>query len=249
MATKQTYLGVGRVSLAKYGSTDPLLFVGNVSQLDLAPEEDEQSVTDYTQPGGGKYDSVRRIKAVGLTMVQWDLSALNLARGLRGSTSTLATDTIADEVVTARLGGLVELARIPDPADTLEVTNSAGSTTYVEGTDYERSAAGFVPLSTGTITEAQSLKASYTALETDVLEALTSSSDSYRLIFEGLNEAESGTPVIVRIHRAKFGPLQNLPLIGDAFASITISGDCLSDPTITGAGKSKYFKVERAKAA
>lgn len=248
MATKQTYLGVGKVYLKRHGSTDPMLFVGNVSQLDLAPEEDEQSVRDYTQGGGGKYDSVRRVSAVGMTMTQWDLSGVNLARALRGTTSTLATAPIADEAVVGYLGGLVELARLPDPTVAMTVTNTGGVTTYVEGDDYERTAGGIVVLEAGDITDGQALEVSYTALATDVVEALTESADNFRLVFEGLNEAESGNPVIVRIHRVKFGPLQTLPLIGDGFASITVSGDVLADTSITGAGLSRYFKIERATA-
>lgn len=246
--TKQTYLGVGKVYLALYASTDPLLFVGNVSQLDLGVEEDEQSLRDYTQPGGGEYDNVRRVSSVTLAMTQWDLSKENLSRALRGSSSSLAGAAITDEAVVARLGGLVELARLPDPAVALTVTNTAGSTTYLLGTDYERTPSGFIPLESGAITEAQALEVSYTALATDVVEALRSADQSYRLVFEGLNEAESGRAVVVRINRAKFGPLQNLPLIGDGFASITVNGSVLADPAVTAVGRSKYFRIERATA-
>lgn len=249
MSTKQTYFGVGKVYIAPHGGTAPLLFVGNCSQLDLAPEENEQSIQDFTALGGGKYDSVRRISGVGLTITQWDLSAANLARALRGTASSLAGAAIVDEEHQVLVGGLVELTRIPDPTVAMTVNGTGGAPTYVAGEDYERTPSGLVILEGGTLTDADPIEVSYTALATDVVEALTQADGNYRLVFEGLNEAESGSPVVVRVHRVKFGPVQTLPLIGEAFASITVAGDALADTTITGAGLSRYFKVERAVAA
>ncbi|WP_293373624.1 hypothetical protein [Nevskia sp.] len=249
MATKQTYYGVGKVYLAAYGGLLPLLFVGNCSQLDLAPEENEQSIQDFTSLGGGKYDSVRRVAGVGLTITQWDLSAANLARHLRGTASTLAAATITGETHTAQVGGLIELARLPNPAVAMTVTGTGGTPVYVAGTDYERTPAGIVILEGGTLDDDDPLVIGYGALATDVVQALTQADGNFRLVFEGLNEAESGSPVIVRCHRVKFGPLQTLPLIGEGFASITIAGDVLRDTSITGAGLSPYFTVERALAA
>lgn len=244
--TKQTYYGVGKVYLAPYDGSGPLLFVGNCSQLDLAPEENEQSVQDFTSLGGGKYDSVRRVSGVGLTITQWDLSAANLARHLRGTASTLASATITGEVHTAQVGGLVELVRLPNPAVAMTVTGTGGTPTYAAGTDYERTPAGIIILAGGALGDDDPIIVNYGALATDVVQALTQADGNFRLVFEGLNEAESGSPVIVRCHRVKFGPLQTLPLIGEGFASITIAGDVLADTTITGAGLSRYFKVERA---
>ena len=57
-----------------------------------------------------------------------------------------------------------------------------------------------------------------------------------------INEAQSGDPVVVTVHRAKFGPAADLAMIGDEFAELTLTGDALKDTTITTAGLSQYFK-------
>lgn len=246
MSKKYTYLGRGKTYLQAYGSTDPLLFVGNVSKLDFSPQEDEQSVRDYTRAGAGKYDSVRTITGVQIAMTQWDLSPDNLKRALRGTSAAVTSSVVTAEVHTARLGGLIDLDKIPDPAIALVVKDSTDTTTYTLGTDYERTSSGLIPLVGGTITEGSTLHIGYTSLLADVVQALLAPSLNFRLVFEGLNEADSGKPVIVRVHNAKFGTLQNLPLIGDGFASVDVTGDALADTTITDSALSQYFTITRA---
>jgi hypothetical protein len=65
-------------------------------------------------------------------------------------------------------------------------------------------------------------------------------------VFAGLNEAQSGKQAIVTVHRFKPGAAQNVAYLGDDYASLDLPGEALSDALITGAGLSKFYKVQFA---
>lgn len=76
---------------------------------------------------------------------------------------TGAAPTVTDEVVTASHDAWVALNKKRQRPGTVVVTNSGGSTTYTEGTDYvfDYEDGNFMALSTGAITNSQSLKIDY----------------------------------------------------------------------------------------
>lgn len=74
------------------------------------------------------------------------------------------------------------------------------------------------------------------------IEALTQTGVEYKLIFEGLNEAQSGASADVTIHRFKPSPADDIALIGDDFATLKLKGAALKDKTQP-VGKSQFFQV------
>jgi hypothetical protein len=126
------------------------------------------------------------------------------------------------------------------------VTDSTAVTTFSAVTDYEVRAGGIYILPTGTITDAQSLKVDYTYAAYDKVEAMTSSSITLELHFEGLNEANSGKPVIVDVYRAQLSPTKALSLLGETFAELQVEAEILADTSKTGTGISQYFRVKLA---
>ena len=74
--------------------------------------------------------------------------------------------------------------------------------------------------------------------------ALTTGAQTFKLVFEGVNEAATGKKVDVTVHRAKIGAAQGLGFIGDEFAALEITGEVLIDTSINTAGLSQFFKVE-----
>jgi hypothetical protein len=127
-----------------------------------------------------------------------------------------------------------------------EVTSDPAGTTYVVDTDYTVSPAGIVVLSTGSIPASTALLIDYTKKAVDVVQALTSTAQEYVLLFDGLNEAQSGDEMVIKLHRAKFGGAQDLSVIGDEFGSIQLNGDVLPDTTIVGGGLSQYASIKAA---
>lgn len=76
------------------------------------------------------------------------------------------------------------------------------------------------------------------------VQALTTGAKTFKMVFTGLNEANSSQEVIVTAHRVKIGAAQGLSLIGDEFAAMEVTGEVLIDTGITGAGLSQFFTVE-----
>jgi hypothetical protein len=239
--TDYSYLGSGKVFMKEYGAAAGLKFVGNVSQLGFAVTEDTKELKDYTQPGGGTYNEVRRVSSIEMTLTGHDFSPDNLARVLYGSTAAITTGAVTDEAVTAYKDSLIPLANIPS-AITL-VTGAGGTPTYVADTDYEFSEGGLFIPATSSIADATPLLVDYTKAGSDVVQALVNSGKEYTLVFEGLNEARSGKATIVTVHRARVGATKNLGLIGDDYGALEVSGKLLKDTTIVSAGLSQYFKV------
>lgn len=242
---KRTYLGKGRVLVGPYAQDAAMVFVGNCSQLDMSVEEAESTVEDFTEAGGGEYDSIRRITAVNLAITKWDLSPANLARALRGSTATVATTPVSNEAHTGFQGGSIVFNKTPDPAEAVTVAD-AGSGAYTENTDFRRTASGIEVITGGAIADETALQISYTPIGGDLIQALTTAGQKFKVVFEGLNEANDGRPVIIKCHCVRFGAPQNLQWISSEFASMAIAGDVLKDTAISTPGLSKYFNVEMA---
>lgn len=235
------YLGSGKIYARVAGAAAGLLELGNASKLDLAIKEDKQKLKDYSKPGGGIYASVSRIAEATLSMVLNDLNKTNVARAVFGTESAVTGAAVVDEVVTAYKGALVPLAH-PNPT-AVTVTTSDAVTTYVANTDYEVRAGGLYIIATGSILEAASLKVDYTYAAYDKVEAATTGALVLELHFEGLNEANSGKPVIVDVYRAQLSPTKALSLLGDKFADLAVDAEILADTSKTGVGTSQYFRV------
>ena len=236
-----SYLGSGRVYLRDRSGAAGLIEVGNCSALAFAVTEETKELKDYTQPGGGTYNEVKRISAVECQITMHDMSALNLSRALYGSTSSVTTATVTDEAhADVNKGEFVATTFMP-----ASVTNvKKGATTFVANTDYEVRAGGIYIIPTGAIVDGDDITITYTKAATDVVQALTGSGKEYELVFDGLNEARSGKKTRVTAHRVKIGALASLGLIGEEYAAIEATGKLLKDTSITGAGISQYFKVE-----
>lgn len=238
-----SYLGSGKIWLREIGGSGGLTQVGNASQLQFSVTEDTKELKDFTQPGGGTYNEVRRISAVEMSATIHDLSAQNLARALYGAASTEATGTVTDEAHNdIVIGALVPTLFLPSAITAVK----RASTTLTLNSDYTVEPSGIVPLSGGanSVVAGDDLLITYTKAAQDVVQALVNSGKEYELLFDGLNEARSGKRTRVRAWRVKVGALAQLALIGEEYAAMEVTGKLLKDTSIVGAGISQYFKVE-----
>lgn len=238
------YLGSGKIYARAQGSAAGLMELGNASKLELAVKEDKQKLKDFSKPGGGTYASVSRISEATLQMTLNDLNKTNVARAVFGTELAVAGATVVDEAVVAYKGAIVPLLH-PSPT-AVTVSHTTGTPAYVANTDYEVRAGGIYIIASGAITDAQALKVDYTYAAYDKVEAMTSSSILLELHFEGLNEANSGKPVIVDIYKAQLSPTKALSLLGDKFADLQVEAEVLADTSKTGVGISQYFRVKLA---
>jgi hypothetical protein len=243
--SEYSYVGKGKIYVAKRSPAGALRFLGNCTTLELTPDTADIDLEDAVNAGGGLDDSITRINFLGVQLNMRNLSPDNLALALLGAVTPVAAGAIVDEEHAAYKGGLVRLNNIPDPAVALVVTHTTGSPTYVENTDYVRTKSGFtIPVTGSAIVDAQVLKTDYTKLAGNVVQLLINAADEFRMVFEGLNEAKSGRPAIVDIHRTKFTANQALALIGNEFAGAGVTGRCLRDDLIVTPGISAFAKIE-----
>jgi hypothetical protein len=245
--TYYPYLGSGKIyaRVAGTAASAGLIYMGNASKLDITVKDKKVTLQDFSKPGGGVYASVSRIEAATLNVTLNDLNKANIARAIFGTDSAITGATVADEVVTAYLDALVPLAH-PNPTALTVKDGATGLISYVAGADYEVRAGGIFIMTGGAIVASESLKVSYTYASYSKVEAMTGGAPVLELHFEGLNEANSGKPVIVDIYRAQLSPAKALTLLGDKFSDLTVDAEMLVDTSKTGTGISQFFRVKLA---
>lgn len=238
------YIGSGQVHIREKAAGKPFEFLGNVSKLAIAFDESKKEITDFTNPGGGVADSVTKISSATGELTSHTLSSANIAKAIRGDQEVLAAgDPITDEVhpSTGIAGEFIGFDHLYDASQAVTVKKN-DDTPLTLGSDYELTPNG-LKVSDGGGIDGTGIKVSYTALGEVTVQMLTNSGKEYELYFDGLNEADSGNPVQVVIHRIKFSPVGGLDFIGEDFGELALSFDMLADSTITGTGKSKYARV------
>jgi hypothetical protein len=236
-----SYIGSGKVYLREIGGSAGLIEVGNCSAVNFSITEETVELKDYTQPGGGTYNEVRRISAVESQITMHDLSGPNLARALYGANTVVSTTPVVDEPHTvAATGSFIPTDTLPSAIGAVKV----GAATMVENTDYEVRPGGIYIIPGGGITASNVVLISYTRAAADRVQALVNSGKEYEMVFDGLNEARSGKRTRVSAYRVKIGAAQNLGFVGDEYAALEVTGKVLKDTSKIGAGVSQYFKVE-----
>lgn len=248
---KQIYkpsMTVGQVYAKIFGSTALPLPIGNVLELGIEHDEDVKKQDDMTALGGGTHAEVRRIKEAKVTMKLADLNVVNMSRAIFGLASEKAAGEITGEAHVATLGGLVRLAHIQPTAVTLKKGATLQTATEVVALgNYEVRPEGvFIYADAAGVTDADLLWVDYTHGAYAVIEAMTTKAVELQLTFGGLNEADGGKPVVVDIFRASQGITKKLALINKDFGALDVEGSILLDPTKTGVGISRYYKVSMA---
>lgn len=239
-----SYIGKGEIFIGPYAGNAAMRSVGNCSSLSFSHETEPKELLDFTSAGGGKANILDRITGVAMSLTAHDITAANLALGAFGTTTAVTTGAITDESHVAYKGGLVPLDFLPDLGQSITV--EVGSTAKTEGTDYIVNNAGVYILTNSTIADGATILVTYTKKVGSVVEALVNSAQNYKLVFVGLNEAQSGKQVVITVHKFKPGAAQNIEMIGDDYAVLELPGEALSDSAITGAGLSKFYTVKMA---
>lgn len=242
--TNFAYKGRGRVY---YDGRE----LGNVSACELSFSVEEQTQKDYRTCAGGNYASSIDIDECALALTLHDLSPSNMSLAFYGTNSAIAAGAITDESIAAPsdlaagANRMVKTANPIDTGETVTVTTDPAGTTYTADTDFEARSAGVFLLGAGSISASAALLVDYTKRASTRVEALMASSASGELIIEGLNCAQSGAPVVIRIWTFKPSPAEAFQLISEEFASFTLNGKCDADTT-KGSSYSQYFQADVA---
>lgn len=159
------------------------------------------------------------ISGAGVT-VGTTITALGTGTGGTGTYTVSATQTVASTSITAT------------------------GPTYVAGTDYELSPGGLWVPETSTIPDASNLLTSYTYPGHDRIEAGTTTSTELQVLFEGLNEAESGAAAVVDLWRVNFPAASEIALIAEQMAELAFACEVMKDATKPST-VSPYFRVQK----
>ena len=236
-------MNAGVVYARAVGSASALQSIGGLEELTLNIEEDIKKQADYSRGGGGNRAQVSRIKAVGMKAKLQDVNAVNLARAVFGSTSAIAAATVTGEAVTAYQGGLIRLAHL---SPTTVVLKKAAVTIDAAG-NYEVRPEGIFVFDDATdIVDADALTVDYAHSGYDLIQALTTAAPILEMSYAGVNEAMEGASSVVDLFRVQMGATKGLGLIDQDFGTLDVEGEVLLDPTQTGAGLSRFFRVQMA---
>lgn len=231
---------VGKIYAAPYGGTAPLTPIGNVLEATTEQSEDVQKQDDMTMLGGGTHAEIRRVTGVKFTAKIADLNVVNWARAVLGTVSSTDAGTVTAVAGVAKLGGLIPLPHIGVTA----LTVTKGVTAVPAAGNYDLLPEGiWIRADAADLIDEDAITYSYSYADQVVIEALTTKAPELTLRFAGLNEADSGKPVIFDLWRVSQGVAKQLSLIKKGFGALDIEGEVMQDPTKTGVGISRYMRT------
>lgn len=211
------------------GALGKLRHVGNATKFGIKPNSTKKEQKSKMRGSyGTAITTVMLPDPSDLAITLQRIDKTNLMYQFLGTEASFAqtSGSVTDEVTTAQLDGWVKLGA--EKISALVLENTAGTTTYVAGTDYQVNAdvGMYRALAGGTITDAQSLHASYTkAAITDgwAINGSTRSSIRVYCFLEGENIA-TGELIFCEVWDAMLTPDQEIDFLSDDLVEIGLTG-------------------------
>lgn len=241
------FLGAGDLYIARYNSTtgefDPFDGPFESTKFEIKPNSDLKEMSSRGRATYGQViESVPLPKPSDLSVTLAEVNRESLAMALFGTASEInqGSGTIS-ETIKARMGKWVQISKENLASLGFAAKDSAGTTTYTIGEDYEVNwRLGMIRcLSSGAITEGQDVKLSgtYNAITGTKISGATQSQVRAKFRLDGINFADQ-LPSIVDVWEAVLTPDNAFDFLADKFAEITLKGR-LKTP----AGKTDPFEV------
>ena len=244
----RNFLGAGDLYLARYddatgtwGSYDGPF---ETNKFEIKPNSElKESTSKGRETYGNIVESVPLNKPVELSVELAEINKTTLAMALFGTNTTLSqgSATLTDVAVTAKKGYWIELGYLNLATAGFTVKNSAGSTTYVLGTDYEVNyRLGQLRILTGSaIADGASLKVSGTAnaVSGTIVAGGIKPQVRVKAKLDGKNLADN-LPAIVEVYEAILTPDAAFDFLSNDFGKVSLKGK-LKIPS----GKTEPFRV------
>lgn len=241
----ESYQGVGRIWVRKYGTTGVRRFLSNCSKANIKQKLKVNKVPDYTRQGGGTRAQTERIDSITLAMTLHELSAENLALAVGSDSVAVASATVASEPVQLQRGTVTPLEHLPKSITS--VTLTSGSTALTAGSDYEMTPSGlYVPSDAPHVTGSSPVAATvtYVSRAHQEMQAGTVLSTDLELLIEGMNDA-NGRPLVLDVWKLHVPTLDDLTLIADKPTEMSYEAELLRD-TGKPDGESGFYRVRFA---
>ncbi|MFV3367561.1 hypothetical protein ACNFH5_05200 [Pseudomonas sp. NY15435] len=243
MAQPQVFKGVGVLYIQRLGLADAILRdMGDVEQLKFAHRTTSTTWKQHRRPGGGNLAKLDTLEGIDLTVQAQEWTPENQALFLQGGLENLAVETVTGESIVLVPGGLSP-TEFPGPTNVV-LTKTAGSTPIPADAVVVSAAGVRVPADSTAITEATPATIAYTSTKGTRIQPIIEAGAEYKLVFDGLNEADSGRPVVVTVHRWKAPPAEELSLIdAENPGKLLAKGEVLADssrPT----DESPFYRID-----
>lgn len=244
-----SFIGTGKIKIAPYASgasfaARNFVDVGNASDFSFSFSETKKELLDYQDPAGGTAATVTRIDKVEGKMDLRVFGLSNLALALWGaSTAALGVAAITGEAHVIHAGSFVPTNRIINTAVAPVVKKGA---TVIDTDDYIVSPGGITiasTITTATVVDGDAITIDYTPKASGDVQSLINTAPLVSIFFEGINGVD-GKAATHRIYNAKLGVAQNVTVISEDFATLSITFTVNKDTTVTGAGISQFIKSE-----
>jgi hypothetical protein len=242
------FIGTGKIKIAPYASgatfgVREFRGIGNSSVFEYSFSEEKKELKDFQDPAGGVDSSFTRVDKVEGKIDIRKISAENLAIALWGTTAALNATAITGEAHVINAGAFVPTDRIISTAVAPVVKKGA---TVIDTDDYIVSAGGITIADTITtvgVVDGDNITIDYTPKASADVQALVSAAPDVSIMFEGINAVDSKVAT-AKIWKAKLGVASNVSMIGDDFATLSISFVVQKDETVIGAGLSQFLRLE-----
>jgi hypothetical protein len=189
------------------GNPTGFVFVGDVESVEGQPNISRRNIKENVSGQRNTAASFITEQETAITINLKSAKPEHLAEVLQADLTAKAAASVTDEVVTAALDKLVQLAHVK--VSSVVVTDSTGSTTYTEGStgDYILHAdEGFIePLSSGSITEGQTLHVDYDYQAQKHLAANPANTELYAS-FQGINTTNGDKRGRCEIYKLQIDP-------------------------------------------
>lgn len=198
------------------------------SKFEIKPNVELKELTSRGKASYGQViESVALAQPSDFTVELPEVNKDSLALALLGTNTTItqSSGTVTDEVVTAKLGIWVPLTKAK--VSTVVVTNSAASTTYVNGTDYiVNTELGWIKaLADGAIIADQSLKVDFAhaAISGTKIAGATNADVRAKFMLDGKNQAD-GLPCIVNVYEGVIAADSAFDFLSNDFNTVSLPG-------------------------
>lgn len=225
------FIGAGDLYIARYvnGAFEDWKGPYECTKFEIKPNIDLKEMTSRGKSTYGQVvESVALQQPADFTVELPEVNKESLAIALLGTTAALAQSagSLTAEAVTVKLGAWVALSK-SNWNEAPVVTNSAATTTYVEGVDYivNRTLGWIKALPGGAIADAASLKVTvdYDAITGTEIKGATSADVRARFKLDGINQVDKA-PCIVSVHEVVVAADSALDFLAADFNSVSLPG-------------------------
>lgn len=239
----RSFVGEGIIYGRIYQSAEALTDLGNCDTFNLSFATERKTLPNY-RGGGGNRNVRERVTDVTATVGMFDIVASNLARVTKAVIAEVAAGAVTAEVLGCKgeQGELIPFKHLPDLRQPVTLVTAA-DVALQPGTDYLLTAHGVI-VTPGSLIDDTGIKASYTRLQSSAVQMLAGSQFELELFIAGLNDAKSGEPFALRVHRAKFGLAKEIPMFGTEFMRLEAPVELLASDLVQSGGISKFCQMD-----